>query len=204
MSLVVDIERGRFDPTLDTVERLVNSVGLEVRAGAHRECNPAYTGVTASEVERVRAALETVREFREAHGLRPPGPPPGVQPDWDGLGAAPPRLFGAGRTRRDGGGWGAVLFKSERVHTRAVLGEIAAAVGISTDCAALIEDGMVRPPVGMIEALFGAMGSCLRVRLEPYDDHDDGLHLQAVADPERYLRRLSNGEKSFARAVVQV
>ena len=32
-SLVTGIENGKIDPTLDTVNRLVNSVGLEVRAG---------------------------------------------------------------------------------------------------------------------------------------------------------------------------
>lgn len=202
MSLVADIEEGRLDPTLDTVERLVNAIGLEVRAGAHSEPDPAYQGVTASEVERVREAFEEVREFREAYGLRVVGPPPGVQPEWDGLGSAPPRLFGAGPTRRDGGGWGAILLSGERAQTQAALRQVAAAAGISTDCAARIEDGTLRPPVSMVERLFAAMGSCLRVRLEPYDDHDDGLHLQALADPERHQRRLANGETAFATAVV--
>lgn len=63
-----------------------------------------YASVTVSEVERVHAAFEEARGFREEHGL---GPPPG--------------------------------------------------------------------------------------RLEPYDDHDDGLHLQALADPERYQRRHAAG-----------
>ena len=37
--------------------------------------------------------------------------------------------------------------------------------------------------------------------VEPYDDHDDVLHLRALADPERYQRRLANGERAFATAV---
>lgn len=201
LSLVAGIEEGRLDPTLDTVERLVNSIGLEVRAGTRSEPNPAYMGVSASEVERVRAAFEEASRFREAHGLRPVGVPCGVQPGWDGLGSAPARLFGAGPTRRDGGGWGAILLRGERALTQAALGRVAAAAGVSAECAERVEDGTFRPPVSMVESLLAAMGSCLWVRLEPYDDHDDGLHLQARADPERYQRRLANGERAFASAV---
>ena len=46
------------------------------------------------------------------------------------------------------------------------------------------------------------MGFTLRTRLEPYDDHDDGLHLRALRDPGRYARRMRNGESAFATAVV--
>ena len=202
LSVVADIEEGRLDPTLDTVERLVNSIGLEVRAGSHSEPNPAYEGVAAGEVERVRALLEEVADFRQAYGLRPAGPPRGVQPEWDGRGSAPPRLFGAGPTRRDGGGWAAILVGCERAQSQFTLGELADAAEVSTACAMSIEDGTFRPPLTMVEHLLSAMGTYLRVRLEPYDDHDDGLHLQALADPERYQRRLANGEKAFATALV--
>ncbi|MYJ60826.1 MAG: helix-turn-helix domain-containing protein [Acidimicrobiia bacterium] len=201
LSMVADIEEGRLDPTLDTVERLVNAIGLEVRAGAHTKPNPAYEGVTASEVERVRAAFEEVQGFKEAYGIRPVGPPPGVQPEWDGLGSAPPRPFGAGPTRRDGGGWGAILLRGERALTNTALNHAASTAGISDECVGRIEDGTFRPPVSMVESLLAAMGRCLQVRLEPYDDHDDVLHLRALADPERYQRRLANGERAFATAV---
>ncbi|WP_420638910.1 helix-turn-helix domain-containing protein [Candidatus Poriferisocius sp.] len=38
--LLVDIESGRVDPTLDTVGRIVNSVGLELRAGPAHHPHP--------------------------------------------------------------------------------------------------------------------------------------------------------------------
>ena len=200
VALVEDIEDGRHDPTLDTVERLVNSLGLEVRAGPGSEPNPAYNGVAAAEVERVRQAFQRASEFRKAHRLGPLGPPPGVQPSWDGDGPAPPRMFGAGPTRRDGGGWAAILVRGQRQRRQMSRREMVETAGISLARAAGIEDGSVRPAVHELERLLSAVGASLRVRLEPYDDHDDGLHLQAQADPKRYQRRLANGEKAFARA----
>lgn len=55
--------------------------------------------------------------------------------------------------------------------------------------------------MGALQVVLAAMGAALVVRLEVYDAHDDGLHLQALADPERYQRRLENGEKVFAKAL---
>ena len=60
---------------LDTVERLVNSVGLEVRAGGDGEPGPAAAVVSGSEAARVRRAFADLAGFRRSHGLRPPGPP---------------------------------------------------------------------------------------------------------------------------------
>lgn len=200
--LVRAIEAGSFDPALDTVERLVNSVGLEVRAGADGEPSNASSVVSESEVARVRRAFSEVVEFRRAHGLRPPGPPEGAQMDWDGTDPAPPRLFGAGPTRRDGGGWAAILVRSAR--QRCGMGQtgLAAAAALDRGGIAAIEDGALRPPVEELERVLSAMGFGLRARLEPYDDHDDGLHLRALGDPGRYARRMRNGKKAFATAVV--
>ena len=200
--LVWAIEAGRFDPALDTVERLVNSVGLEVRAGADREPGTTFSVVCESEVARVRRAFTELVEFRRSHGLRPPGPPVGAQPHWNGADPAPPRLFGAGPTRRDGGGWAAILVRSAR--QRCGMGQtgLAAAAGLDPARVAAIENGALRPPVKELEMVLSAMGFGLRTRLEPYDDHDDGLHLRAQSDPGRYARRMQNGERAFAAAVV--
>ena len=200
--LVADIEADRCDPALDTVERLVNSVGLEVRAGADGEPGAAFAEVAGTEAARVRRAFAELAEFRHSHGLRPPGPPVGVQPAWDGTEPAPPRLFGAGPTRRDGGGWAAILVSAARQRTKMAQADLAAAAGLTQACVAAIEDGRFRPPAKELQRVLSAMGCGLRARLEPYDDHDDGLHLRALADPERYARRLRNGEAAFATAVV--
>ena len=200
--LVADIEAGRCDPVLDTVERLVNSVGLEVRAGAGEEPGSVFAAVAGSEAARVRRALVELAEFRRSHGLRAPGAPAGVQPEWDGTEPAPPRLFGAGPTRRDGGGWAAILVSAARQRTGMAPADLAAAAGLTRARVAAVEDGRIRPPVKELERILSAMGYGLRTRLEPYDDHDDGLHLRALADPERYARRLRNGEAAFATAVV--
>lgn len=200
--LVRAIEAGRYDPALDTVERLVNSVGLEVRAGVDGERGTTSSAVCESEVARVRRAFAELVEFRRSHGLRPPGPPVGAQLDWDGTDPAPPRLFGAGPTRRDGGGWAAILVRSARQRCGMGQAGLAAAAGLDRAGVAAIEDGQLLPPVKELERVLSAMGLGLRARLEPYDDHDDGLHLRALADPGRYARRMRNGERAFATAVV--
>ena len=200
--LVCAIEEGRCDPVLDTVERLVNSVGLEVRAGGDGEPGPAAAVVSGSEAARVRRAFADLAGFRRSHGLRPPGPPAGAQLGWDGTEPAPPRLFGAGPTRRDGGGWAAILVSAARQRSKMTQAGFAAVAGLTRAGVAAVEDGRFRPPVKEIERILSAMGYGLRTRLEPYDDHDDGLHLRALADPGRYARRLRNGEAAFATAVV--
>ena len=200
--LVGAIEAGQFDPVLDTVERLVNSVGLEVRAGTDGQPSAGFSMVCESEVARVRRAFAELVEFRRGHGLRPPGPPLGAQPDWDGTDPAPPRLFGAGPTRRDGGGWTAILVRSARQRRGMGQAAFAAATGLDRAGVAAIESGALRPPVKELERVLSAMGFGLRARLEPYDDHDDGLHLRALGDPGRYARRMRNGESAFATAVV--
>ena len=200
--LVSAIEEGQCDPVLDTVERLVNSVGLEVRAGGYGAPGPDVGSVPGSEVARVRRAFADLAGFRRSHGLRPPGPPVGAQPGWDGTEPAPPRLFGAGPTRRDGGGWAAILVSAARQRSRMTQTDLAAAAGLAREGVAAVEDGRFRPPVKEVERILSAMGYGLRTRLEAYDDHDDGLHLRALADPGRYARRLHNGEALFATAVV--
>lgn len=60
--------------------------------------------------------------------------------------------------------------------------------------------GVHRPTIGELATLLDRAGCGLRVRLEVYDDHDDGLHLAALADPERHLRIKTRAEEVFAGA----
>lgn len=202
IELINNIESGQLDPVLDTVERLVNSVGLEVRAGTGFDSRETRSADFNSEVRRVRRALVDAVEFRRSFGLGPPSPLRGTQRDWDGIEPAPARLFGAGPTRRDGDGWAAILVSAQRQRTGAHLEDIAAATSTSPTRVADIEAGRIRPPTGELKRLLSAMAATLRVRLEPYDDHDDTLHLRAIADPERYHRQLHHGETIFSNSVV--
>ena len=201
-SLVRDIESGDLDPAVDTVERIVNSVGLELRCGPCSEANPAYSRPDGAEATRVASELIEVRAFREQHGLGSLGPPRGTQRDWDGRDPAPPRLFGAGSGRRDGGGWAALLTLSARQELRMTPARFATAAGVEEADVARIESGDLRPPLGQLRRMLTAAGIDLRVRLEVYDDHDDVLHLEALADPDGYERSIRETRATFAKAVV--
>ncbi len=200
-ALVRSIEAGDLDPTLDTVDRIVNAIGLEIRAGPHKPTGH-YRGAGADrdEVERLRAKLTALSRLRDELGGALPGPPPGAQPDWDGRDPAPGRQFGTGPTRTDGGGWAALVVRSARTAAGVTAHQYAAAAGIREADLDRIESGELRPPVGELVRILDNAGTGLRVRLEPYDDHDDGLHLKALADPELHERRMRRGREIFANA----
>ena len=200
--LVRRIESGELDPAIDTVGRIVHGVGLELRCGPRPEANPAYRKVDDAEVARVAAAVAKARGFREEYGLGMPGPPPGTQRDWDGQDPAPCRLFGVGPSRRDDGGWAALLVWSARCELRMSPAEFAAAAGISEADVARIETGERRPPLGEVQRILNAAGIDLGVRLEVYDDHDDVLHLRASADEARHERTIARARETFGAAVV--
>lgn len=201
-ALVCSIETGDLDPTLDTLERIVNAVGLEIRAGSHQPSGPYRgAGVNREEVERLQKKLAALNLLREELGAGPSGPPTGAQPDWDGRDPAPGRQFGAGPTRTDGGGWAALVVRSARAEAGVTAFQYAAAAGIGEADLDRIESGELRPPVGELARILDNAGSGLRIRLEPYDDHDDGLHLKALADPELHERRMRRGREVFAGAI---
>ena len=199
--LVRRIESGELDPTLDTVERIVNASGLEVRA-APASGGGRYRGASpdAVEVARVRAAVEADRALREELGASAAGPPAGSQPLWGGEDPAPARLVGAAEGRGDGGGWAAVLVRSAVAETPGGAGAFAAAAGVDAETLGGICSGAHRLTVGELAALLERAGTGLRVRLEVYDDHDDGLHLRALSDPERHRRIKARAEQIFATA----
>lgn len=202
-SLVTGIENGKIDPTLDTVNRLVNSVGLEVRAGPQ----PVGSGdqrlpgdglTDDDEISRVRQAFEAARDFRNRYGLAPLGPPPGSQPHWDGEDPATGHRFRVAEAREDGGGWSALLIRDARDRMEMTQAQAAAAAGISETDIARIETGELRLSVVELERILDSIGTELHTRLEPYDDHDDVLHLIALKDPDRHKRRLQKGREMLA------
>ena len=200
--LVGAIEDGEGDPTLDTVGRIVNSIGFELRAGPGPGPDARYLAVDQAEVERLAAEYQAAAARAAEFGWRPPGPPEGAQHDWDGQHAAPPRLFGAGRTRRDEGGWAAMLVRSERARVGLDRAGLAAATGMGEDTVARVEQGDAVLPVGELQEVLAAMGASLEVRLEVYDDHDDVLHLKAAADPVAYEQRMRGDDELLAGALV--
>ncbi len=187
--LVLDIEHGRLDPSLDTIDRMLNSVGLELRAGPAGNPNPAYASgrQDVAEVARIRDRAEADRVFRARHGLAAPGPPPGTQPDWDGSDPAPPRRIGAGEGRRCCGGWGHLLTLTARRDPD------------GTFHIPEPDGSAARTASGIARAL-AADGLALHVRIEPYDDHDDLLHLAAEADSDRHEQIMAANEAAVAGA----
>lgn len=83
--LVRRVECGDLDPATDTVERILNDSGLELRAGPAppdgRYCGPL---VDPNQVARLVSSLADARELRRQVGAPPPGSPAGVLSDWDG------------------------------------------------------------------------------------------------------------------------
>ncbi|MCY4422202.1 MAG: helix-turn-helix domain-containing protein [Acidimicrobiaceae bacterium] len=199
--LVRRIESGDLDPTLDTVERILNASGLEVRAGPAPP-GGRYSGAVPDpgEVARVRAAIEAERALREDLGAPPAGPPAGAQPHWGGEDPAPARHIGAAEGRHDAGGWASVLVRSAIAETPGGAEAFAVAAGVDAEALGRICAGVHRPTVAELAGLLERAGTGLRVRLEVYDEHDDGLHLSAVADPERYRRIKARAEEIFASA----
>ena len=197
--LIRRIEAGALDPTMDTVERILNGSALELRAGTGAS-GDLYTGpaAVAAEAARVRSSLAAARAFRAELGAPAPGPPPRALPEWDGEDPAPGRPFGAAEGRTDGGGWAAVLVRSAIAEARSDTQSFALACGTDTATLERIQSGEQRPPVGELASWLAAAGVGLDVRLEVYDDHDDGLHLSALAHPERHSRRMQRAREIFA------
>ena len=200
VSLVHRIESGEHDPVMDTLGRLVSVVGLELRCGAKSAPNPAYLRVDPDETARVAGEIARSREFWGQFGRG--SPMPSHQLKWDGIPPAPPHLFGAGPTRRHGGGWAALLLGLRWYLPEMTRAETAETAGISEAVLAAIEAGEYRPPMGEVQRILNAVGRELYVHLEVYEDHDDGLHQRAIEDPERLERTLAYNKKVFQSAVV--
>ena len=60
---------------------------------------------------------------------------------------------------------------------------LAASAGVPQSTIGRIEAGAMQPTIPLLYRLLAAAGAELRVRLEPYDDHDDVLDALAAARP---------------------
>ena len=187
VALIEQIESGEHDPVLDTVHRLLNNVGLELRCGIRAIGTVGYETVTPDEIQRLSAAWAEACAARATLGLGPPLPLADLQLPWDGTPPAPPQLIGAGPSRGTAGGWAAMLVRRLRTRSRMSQSAIAAAGHMDEAQVALIESGACQPPVSDLERIFGATGEALAVRVEVYDIHDDVLELQYRRDQGRSI-----------------
>ena len=186
VELVEAIEAGCVDACLDTIERLVNAVALECRIGPGADDGLYSGGPDAGEVSRLRGELAAAAARRASLGLPALAVPEGAQLPWDGTDPAPPRQHGAGDTRC-GPGKSAILVRYFRSCAgRLSVSEYAKRCGVAAEKIEQIESGAVRPGASAVEELLVRAGQGMRARLELYDDHDDGLHLLALADPDFY------------------
>lgn len=188
-ALIEAIESLAVDPCLDTVERLVNAAGLEARYNPGPPSGRCLTAADArSEIDRLQIERAAAVLHRLSLGLAPLGPPAGSQSPWDGTEPAPPRLHGAGHTR-GGPGKAAILLRYARARSRCSPAAYAAKAQMPLSDLQTIEAGHIRPTASRIDDILTAAGDGLHARLELYDDHDDNLHLLAVADPGFYYGR---------------
>lgn len=77
------------------------------------------------------------------------------------------------------------LLKVARVERGLTQRELASAAGVPQSTVARIESGATQPTVPMLFRILAAVDLEPRIRLEPYDDHDDVLDNLAHRFPER-------------------
>ena len=186
-----------LDAAFDTIERLLNSVVLECRLGTDPDDGLYTCGPGPAEVERLRKEVESTARFRAEIGLPALAVPGGTQPLWDGTDPAPARMFGSGDGRRDGGGWAAILVSFARFEARLDIDGYAERTGLTPQHLEAVESGELRPGSGEVERILIAGGTGIRGRLELYEDHDDVLHLRAMANPELTRQRIAKFKRSF-------
>ncbi len=180
---VEGVAAGEIDPTLDELELALNAIGLELRCGLRplgRRCHPPHDPVALA--ERIRQEREAdLALFGEARIQRSP-PQPG----------ATRRLIGAGPTRRDDGGWAALLVL-DRLSLMTVPPvtplKFAIRARIGWRRMRRLRSGAWVPTAGRLERMLNRNGAELHLRLEAYEYHDDDLHEYWRSDPERYERQ---------------
>ena len=201
-ALIAAIESGRMDPALDTIDRIANSVGLEVRAvltGAEHDM--ANLAVVGSERDRVRALLEDAVAFRhDVLGLGPAVMDPELQLLWDGTDPAPPRQWSAGSHRGDDGGHAATLLKLARQRAAVSQQAFAETIGIEVARLGALESGNIQPGIDELVALLRRAQFGLRLRLEIFDPHDDELHREALRRPASFEVVLTSRAREIAAA----
>ncbi len=107
-------------------------------------------------------------------------------------------LVGAPRRKRQNAvqTWASSLLRQARASSGLSQRELALAAAVPRSTVARIESGQMQPTLPMLARVLVAAGVEMRIRLEPYEDHDDVLDALAAADPDR-----ARGAKAGADAV---
>ena len=129
----------------------------------------------SDEAGRPRDALADARSFRRQLGAPAPGPTSRVAARLGGKDPAPPRPFGAAEGRQDGGDWAALVVRSAIAAARRGHRDFARSCGLDIKALARITEGETRPSAGELVEILARAGTRLRVRIEVYNDRDDGL-----------------------------
>lgn len=104
----------------------------------------------------------------------------------------------AGPTTQDAiRAWSSSLLRQARQRSGLSQRELARAADVPRSTIARIESGQMQPTVPMLQKILIAAGWEMRIRLEPYDSHNDVLDALAAADPDR-ARRAKAGADSLA------
>lgn len=194
VGLVSAIESGQVRPTWETLERLANAVGLEVRVGVRPSTDTtAVSERFDDDTDRVREALADHNAWRAGLGLGPLAPPSETVPKWDGTDPAPARQVSAWPQRTDFGGHTAINVRYGRNCVQRVdEATFAAAVGLTPAELRDIEHGRLSLSLDDTESLLNRAGLEQFAHLELYDDHDDLLHLDAIAEQQRHHSSLEH------------
>lgn len=192
VALIAEIDTGRLRPACETLERIANAVGLELRVGVRRRTRTsAASDRFDDDYGRVREALAAENSWRASLGQGPLAPPSAAVSEWDGTDPAPARQVSAWPHRTDYGGHAAVNVRYGRNCVLRLDEEsFAARIALTASELSDIEDGKVSLSLDDTELLLNHAGLEQFARLEPYDDHDDLLHLAAIAERDRARSRL--------------
>lgn len=93
--------------------------------------------------------------------------------------------------------WASSLLQQARIISGLSQRDLSTAAGVPRSTIARIESGQMQPTLPTLQRILIATGVEMRIRLEPYDDHDDVLDALAAADPDR-ARRARSGVDELA------
>lgn len=97
------------------------------------------------------------------------------------------------------GVWASSLLRQARLRSGLSQRQLSEAAGVPRSTVARVESGQMQPTLPMLERLVLAAGLEMRIRLEPYDDHDDVLDALASADPGRARAARSAADRLAAQ-----
>ncbi len=95
--------------------------------------------------------------------------------------------------------WASSLLQQARIITGLSQRGLAAAAGVPRSTVVRIEAGTMQPTLPTLQRILIAAGQEMRIRLEPYDDHDDVLDNLAALDPDRAARAKAGADEFAAR-----